>query len=157
MNNLQLAIERKNEIPGVLKAIENGVLNGEIEPLELLQIQTSFNRWCEYIKKNKELQKAFQSAYDKRVTGNQKEIDFNGSKITFNSGRSTYDFSKIENHNYRSLCKEFEYYKQQKEILEAEFINNLKKEPIVIEETGEIITQEVPIVKTGESYFSVKL
>ena len=157
MDKIALTKERISEMPGVLKSLEMAVLNGEIEPFELLQITASFTKWVDYVKKNKDLQKNLESSYEKHQKANEKEILFNGSKITYSTGRVSYDFSQIENENYKSLCKEFEYYKEQKKVLEDEFINNMKKEPIVNELTGEIISFETPLVSYGESFFSIKL
>ena len=156
MANIELTKERIKEVPGVLKALEQGIMNGEINPLEMLVIQKSFEKWVEYVKSKQEIQKAIEAEYLKSIEGNKK-ITFNGVEITQNE-KVSWDFSPCpENDTIIANELEIKRLKEQNKAIEETLKARYRIDDLVNIESGEVTGVVKPIKSGSTKYFSVKL
>ena len=155
MERTELAKSRIKEIPGVLQALENGIMSGDINPLELLIIQKSFEKWVKYIKEKKEIQDIVEKQFLKSVESG-KTIKFNGVQITQNE-KDSWDFSPCpENDTILINDAEIERLKEQNKAIEETLKARYRIDDLVNATTGEITGINKPIKKGSTKYFSVK-
>lgn len=152
MNQIELTKERLAEVPGVLKQLENGILNGEINALELPIILASFEKWIKYAKENKKLQDCVQKEH---LKGGKKSVNFQGATITLTE-RASWDYSVCNDLRLESVQKEIDYYTEQKNVIELELQARYKIDDFVNPVTGEVVEVVKPI-KTTKTFFTVKL
>jgi hypothetical protein len=156
MDRTELAKSRIKEIPGVLQALENGVMSGDINPLELLIIQKSFEKWIEYIKGKSELQEAVEKEFLKNVESGKK-IKFRDAEITQNE-RDIWDFSPCpENDTILHLDAEISKLKEQKKAIEDTLKARYRIDDLLNANTGEVVEVIKPIKKGCTKYYSIKL
>ena len=156
MANIELTKERIKEVPGVLKALENGVLNGDINPLEMFGIMSAFEKWVKYAKENEAIQKAIDRQFDIEANG-QKTIKYNSVTVTRNE-RDSWDYSPCpENDAILINEAEIKRLKDQNKAIEEMLKARYKVNDLTSIETGEVVGVVKPI-KTGTTkYYSVKL
>lgn len=154
MNAVQLTKERLAEVPGVLKQLENGILHGEINPLEWQLVISSLEKWIKYAKDNKAISEVMQNEFLKY---GQKTINYNGAEICFSEGKLIgYDFSTCQDHRLESIEKELAYYTEGKKAVEAELIARINQPDYCNPETGEVIEVSRPMPKYSKPFFTVK-
>jgi len=150
MNNLPALHKRLAEFLGVLKQLENGILEEKINPLYLPFILANFDKWIKYAKENKNLQDCVKKKFE-----DEKTIDFNGVKIT-QTERATWDYSVCEDERLNALNEQIKYLTEQKKAVEEELQARYRINDFVNPITGEIVEIVKPI-KTTKSFFTVKM
>lgn len=148
---IALIKERVTELPGLLQAFEMAIKNGEINPLTMLILTSSMDKYVKHVKKDKELKNIISKEHSK---SGEKTITLNGVKITANE-KDDYDYTPCQDSRLESLNKEIEYLTEQKKAIELELQARCKQDDFVNPITGELIEVIKPI-KTSTSYFSVK-
>ena len=148
---LELIKERVTELPGVLQAFEMAIKNGEINPLTLLILTSSMDKYVKHIKEDKELQEIMLKEHSR---SGDKSVSFNGVKITVNE-KATYDYTPCQDARLESLTQEIAYLTEQKKAIELELQARYKHDDFVNPISGEIIEVIKPL-KTSTTYFSVK-
>src|ERR1017187_3470702 len=153
MNNTELAKSRVKELPGVLQALENGILSGDINPNEMHGVIKAFDSWIEYIKKNKPIQDAMERAFDLEANG-AKTIKYNDVTITKNE-RDSWDFSPCpENDTLLINEAEIKRLKEQNKAIEETLKARYKIDDLTNISTGEVVSVIKPIKKGSTKYFS---
>jgi hypothetical protein len=141
MNNQIAIIDRLTEMPGLLKQLENGILAGEINPLEMKLVEYGLTKWLEYVKKNETLQGAVMM----QAQNNEKNFEYRGIKMQIAEAGVSYDYSPCEDSRLEYLNAEIEQLTEQKKAIEKELQARVHIKDFINPVTGEIIEVKKPI------------